>query len=163
MLYTGGRNMPFQPSSAIDQRLQFIHEWVKGDVSFSQLCLRYGISRPTGYKWVERYQREGASGLEERSHETKTQPNALDPELEALLLRARGKHPTWGPKKLLEWIKKKEGLERVCARSTAAEILRRHGLVSARKVHRRTTPSSEPLGGYEHANAVWCVDYKGWF
>src|SRR5690242_9369711 len=99
--------MPFQATSAIDQKLQFISEWALGEMSFAQLCLKYGISRPTGYKWVERYKSSGAKGLEERSHEAKSHPHALDPALEQLLLRARDKHPSWGPKKLIAWIKKR--------------------------------------------------------
>lgn len=163
MVYTGGPIMPFAPASATDQKLQFISEWNRKEMAFSQLCLKYGISRPTGYKWVERYQSFGASGLEERSHEARSHPNAIDPKLEQLLLRARDKHPSWGPKKLIAWIKEKEGLERVCALSTATEVLKRHGLISARKPPRRAVPSSEPLAAYNDVNAVWCVDYKGWF
>src|SRR6478609_8058375 len=113
MLYTGGPTMPFEATSETDQKLQFISEWSRKEIAFSQLCLKYGVSRPTGYKWVERYQSFGASGLEERSHEAKSHPNAIDPKLEQLLLRARDKHPSWGPKKLIAWIKKREGLERV--------------------------------------------------
>src|SRR6478735_8976311 len=134
MVYTAGATMPFETTSATDQKLQFISEWSRAELSFSELCLKYGISRPTGYKWVERYKRYGATGLEERSHEARSHPNALDPKLEQLLLRARDRYPSWGPKKLIAWIREKEGLERVCALSTASEILKRHGLVSTRKV-----------------------------
>lgn len=155
--------MPFESTSATDQKLQFISEWSREEIAFSQLCLKYGISRPTGYKWVERYKSFGAAGLEERSHEAHSQPNALDPNLEQMLLRARDRYPSWGPKKLIAWIREKEGLERVCALSTANEILKRHGLVSARKVTPRAVTSSEPLAAYRDVNAVWCVDYKGWF
>jgi putative transposase len=80
-----------------------------------------------------------------------------------LILRARGKHPTWGPKKLVAWVQEREGLEKVCAVSTAGEILRRHGLLKARKIHRRTAVSSQPLRPFTGINSVWCVDYKGWF
>src|SRR5580698_5973744 len=31
--------------------------------SFAELCRRRGISRQTGYKWLARYQQEGADGL----------------------------------------------------------------------------------------------------
>ncbi len=155
--------MPFEETFATDLRVGFIGEWVKGEMDLSKLCRKYGISRPTGYKWVKRYEEEGVSGMEERSHEARNHPNALRAEIEDLVLEGRGKHPTWGPKKLVEWIRQKEGLERVCAPSTAGEILRRHGLSHAQKRHRRTTPWSDPLGSYDGVNAVWCVDFKGWF
>jgi transposase InsO family protein len=155
--------MPFEQESTTDLRVRFIGEWVAREMDFAKLCRRYGISRPTGYKWVERYEQEGISGLEERTHAAKSHPNALPEGVEDLVLKARGKHPTWGPKKLVAWIRHKEGQQRVCAPSTAGEILRRHGLSHAPKRARRTTPWSDPLGKFEEANAVWCVDFKGWF
>ena len=33
----------------------------------TEVCERYGISRPTAYKWVRRYREAGDDGLEERS------------------------------------------------------------------------------------------------
>jgi putative transposase len=155
--------MPFQTKSATEEKLQFILEWLSEEWPFSGLCEKHGISRPTGYKWIERYRREGAGGLEERSRAAKGHPNALDAKVEEMILAARAKHPSWGPKKLVSWIQQREGLERVCAVSTAGEILRRHGLLCARKLHRHTTPSRGPLAGYDGSNSVWCVDYKGWF
>ncbi len=44
-----------------------IEEWQRREESLAELCRRYEISRQTGYKWLERYQLEGKSGLEERS------------------------------------------------------------------------------------------------
>jgi putative transposase len=158
-----GQNMPFRTKSATNQKREFTNEWLVDELPFSSLCHKYGISRPTGYKWIARYQSEGAEGLEERSHATKEHANALDLKIEALILRVRGKHPTWGPKKLIAWIKQHEGLERVCATSTAHALLGRHGLLCPRKLHRHPPASGQALGGYEGANAVWCVDYKGWF
>jgi putative transposase len=156
-------DMPFEQELTTDLRVRFMGEWASKETDFSKLCRRYGISRPTGYKWVKRYEEEGVSGLEERTHDAKKHPNALAENMEDLVLKARGKHPTWGPKKLVAWIGQKGGLERVCAPSTAGEILRRHGLSHAQQRARRTTPWSDPLGQFEEANAVWCVDFKGWF
>ena len=155
--------MPFETKSATEEKQQFIQEWLSEEWAFSKLCQKHAISRPTGYKWIERYRREGAKGLEERSRAARGHPNALDKRVEALILAAREKHPSWGPKKLVAWIKRREGLEKLCAVSTAGEILRRHGLLEPRQLHRHTTPSREPLAAYDGSNSVWCVDYKGWF
>ena len=155
--------MPFHDNSATDRKLQFIHECLAGELALTTLCQKYGISRPTGDKWIKRYKEEGASGLDERSHAVKNHTNALEPRIEELILRARGKHPSWGPKKLIAWIQEREGLEHVCATSTAHELLRIHGMLRPRKLHRSSAVSSQPLGGYEGANAVWCIDFKGWF
>jgi putative transposase len=140
-----------------------MHQWLEKRLPLARLCQAYGISRPTAYKWIARYENEGPGGLGERSHAARDHPNALAGKIEALILRARGKHPTWGSKKLVAWVQHREGLEKVCAVSTAGEILRRHGLLNPRKIHRRTAVSSEPLGPFSGANSVWCVDYKGWF
>ncbi|WP_325950848.1 helix-turn-helix domain-containing protein, partial [Klebsiella aerogenes] len=37
------------------QRLDFIRASFAGTDSFSALCRRFGISRKTGYKWLERF------------------------------------------------------------------------------------------------------------
>jgi transposase InsO family protein len=155
--------MPFQTHSATEQKQQFIQDWLAIDWPFGRLCQKYGISRPTGYKWVERYRREGFGGLTERSRAAHTHPNALAAKVEALVVAARQAHPTWGPKKLVAWIKAREGLKELCAVSTAGEILRRHELLCPRTLHRRTPPSCEPLADYAGSNAVWCMDFKGWF
>ncbi len=47
--------------------------------------------------------------------------------------------------------------------STIGEILKRHGLVHARKLKRRASPSAGPLHTGGEANVVWCADFKGWF
>jgi len=155
--------MPFETKLATEERLKFIQEWLSEEWSVSELCKRHAISRPTGYKWIERYRREGIKGLEERSHAAKGHPNALDAKVEAMILEARERHPSWGPKKLVAWVQKREGMERVCAVSTAGEILRRHARLCPRKLPRHTTPWREPLAQYDGSNSVWCMDYKGWF
>ncbi len=43
----------------MDQRIRFIREYLEEDRFFSELCQEFGISRKTGYKWVERYLSEG--------------------------------------------------------------------------------------------------------
>lgn len=155
--------MPFQTDSALTQKQQFIQDWLADEWPFSRLCQRYGISRPTGYKWVERYRFEGAGGLAEHSRAAHSHPNGIDAKIEELILAARAKHPSWGPKKLVTWIKRREGLERLCAVSTAGEILRRHEMVVPRQLYRHAVRSETPLAPYEGSNAVWCIDYKGWF
>jgi transposase-like protein len=38
----------------MDERARFVFEAERSDLPFAELCRRYGISRPTGYKWVDR-------------------------------------------------------------------------------------------------------------
>ena len=50
-----------------EQRFRFMEEYEREDLSLSRLCQSYGISRPTAYKWIERYEEEGWAGLQDRS------------------------------------------------------------------------------------------------
>jgi transposase InsO family protein len=127
-----------------------------------ELCRRYGITRPTAYKWVNRYEEEGIEGLKCRSHAAKVHPNQVKQDVVKALLRARKKHPTWGPKKLVEVLKRSIGEDQVCSASTAGEILRQHQLTKEQLKRNRTAPWENPLGHYDYPNAVWCVDFKGW-
>lgn len=58
-----------------------------------------GISRPTAYRWVNRYREEGLPGLEDRSSRPKTCPHATTPEKAAEVLAARTEHRS-GPSDL---------------------------------------------------------------
>ena len=42
--------MPWEQSSPMDQKTQFVSEYLRDTISFTELCDRYGISRKTGYK-----------------------------------------------------------------------------------------------------------------
>ena len=71
--------MPWTQNSAMEMRIQFIADYQRGLFSFAELCRRYGISRKTGYKWIDRFEREGSGGLMDRSHRTKHCPHATTP------------------------------------------------------------------------------------
>ena len=47
--------MPWRDASPMDQRTQFIAEHLRGGRTITELCDDYGVSRKTGYKWIERY------------------------------------------------------------------------------------------------------------
>lgn len=59
--------MPWARTDWMSERLKFIAAYLEYEVSFSDLCRDFGISRKTGYKWVRRYETDGASALTERS------------------------------------------------------------------------------------------------
>lgn len=155
--------MPWKTTSAAEERAKFIQKYLEGGLSLAALCRQAGISRKTGNKWVRRHERDGLHALEDRSREAKTHPNEVSPEIEAWILRGRGKYPTWGPKKRVAWVKEKGGFERVCAVSTAGEILHRHGLTVSQRSGKKNEVWAHPLTECSEANRVWCVDFKGWF
>jgi len=57
------QTMSWQVKSVMDQRLCFIATCLRADEPMSGLCLRFGISRKTGYKWRDRYNDFDATGL----------------------------------------------------------------------------------------------------
>lgn len=47
--------MPWKERRIVDQREQFITDWLKRKEPLTWLCKQYGISRKTGSKWVSRF------------------------------------------------------------------------------------------------------------
>jgi len=80
----------------MDQRTQFIADYLRESLNITELCDLYGVSRRTGYKWIDRYLRLGPAGLEERSRRPRHSPNETAPEIVAAFLEARRRHPSWG-------------------------------------------------------------------
>ena len=58
--------MPWRVNNMIDSRKLFVKEVERDEESFNDICYKFGISRPTGYKWLKRYMLEGEEGLEDR-------------------------------------------------------------------------------------------------
>ena len=69
--------MPWSSLTVMDERAQFVFEATHSDLSFAELCRRYGISRPTGYKWMHRYRAVGLPGMADRSHRPHSCPHAI--------------------------------------------------------------------------------------
>ena len=55
--------MPWKEIRIVDQRLQFLSSYQKEEMSVADLCRAYGISRPTAYRWINRYNETGPEGL----------------------------------------------------------------------------------------------------
>ena len=49
--------MPWQERSTMSLRQEFVELASREGANLSELCIRFGISRPTGYRWVRRYDR----------------------------------------------------------------------------------------------------------
>jgi transposase InsO family protein len=145
------------------ERHRFIADARQRVASFTELCRHYGISRTTGYKWLDRADQSGLDYLQELSRRPRTCPHATAPELVAKLVEARRHHPDWGPRKLLKLLRRQDRHQPWPARSTVAALLRRHGLVLPRR--RRTYPGhpGRPLTPMSAPNVIWTADYKGEF
>jgi len=155
--------MCWKETSVLEERLQFVQEYRSGEWSKAEACRRAGVSRMTGYKWLERYAEGGVEALRDRSRAPHTRPRQVLEEVEEVVVAARGQHPHWRPVKLRAWLDRQAPEIKWPAASTIGEILRRHGLTVPRKKRSRATPSSQPLAHASGPNTVWCADFKGWF
>src|SRR5260221_12992257 len=98
-----GFGMPFREVSIVEQRREFIAFAVKDGANIRELCRRFGISRQTAYKWLERYRREGLEGLNERSRRPKTSPWRTAATMEATEREPRGgSTDAWGGREITE-------------------------------------------------------------
>lgn len=155
--------MPWKETSAMDQKIEFIADWLSGDYHKSELCQVYGISRPTADKWIKRYHEHGLQGLEERDRAPHRHPNRTAEELRALIVQTKLQRQKWGPRKVLDWLRDKRPELKLPADSTAGEILKRAGLVQPRQRRRRVAPYGEPFGECGGPNQSWSADFKGHF
>lgn len=78
--------MPWSQTSPMDQKTQFIADYIRQVLSMTELCELYNISRKTGYKWVDRYLNNGPAGLEDQTRRPSTSPNKTPDYVEAALI-----------------------------------------------------------------------------
>lgn len=155
--------MPWNQTDAMKERMRLIADFESGDFGVSDLAFKYGVSRKSVYKWLGRFEAEGALGLEDRSRAPHTQARAISEEVVQAILELKARWPRWGAPKLLARLERDLDQAKVPAESTVSEILKRHGLSFAQKKRRRATPSAQPFAHVQQPNDVWCVDFKGWF
>ena len=145
------------------EQIRFIERWQEGRVTFVELCRQFSVSRKTGYKRARRYEAYGWEGLGDWSRAPRHHPNRTPREVAERLIAAKQAHPTWGPKKLVAWLRVAEPESPLPSPSTAGDILDRTGLVRRRKRRRHAAPWSQPFAAADGPNDVWSIDLKGWF
>ena len=87
--------MPWESKTVEEVRKEFISA-AEVSTNFSSLCREFGITRRTGYKWIERSKE--TDNLSDRSHAKKNINNRTDLETEKLILSLRTENPGWGAK-----------------------------------------------------------------
>ncbi len=155
--------MPWNETTPMDQKTQFIADYLRQSLSMSELCELYGISRKTGYKIVERYLRHGPAGLEERSRRPTNNPNHTPEHVVQAIVALRQRHPSWGAKKLLPLLEKRHPNWDLPGRTTVCDILSREGLVPKKRNRRHIGHPGKPSNVILAPNDVWTADFKGHF
>lgn len=146
----------------VERRLRFVLAAETGEEPISGLCEAFGISRKTGYKWIDRYRAEGPAGLADRSSAPRRHGRATPEEVAEKIVLLRRARPMWGPRKIIAKLKKEHPQVVWPSPSTAGDILKRAELVGSRQRRRRAPPSPFGLIVPERPNHVWAADYKGW-
>ena len=155
--------MPWSETKPMDQKTQFIADYLRQTLDMTELCGLYGISRKTGYKWIERYVEHGPQGLEDRSRRPGNSPGQTPSEIVEALLQVRRRHPSWGAKKLLPFAHKRHPEWSLPSRSTVCDILSREGLIPKKRRRRVIGHPGKPQTQMLAPNDIWCADFKGQF
>lgn len=156
--------MPWRESSPMTERLAFIQACVDRRARIIDVCERFGISEKTGHKLLRRFRLEGIPGLADRSHAPHHPVFAVAPAIAARIVALRRQHPLYGAAKLRDWLCQHDPGVRWPAASTIGELLKRDGLIRARR--RGRGASARVLSGRTVAtapNVVWTADFKGQF
>lgn len=155
-------SMPWHETDALKERIKFIRDVLDRGLRISAGCIKYGISRKTGHKWLSRYKAIGLEGLYDQARARHTHPNKISDEVIEQLLEVKLHHRYWGPRKVRDYLLLKMPSVNWPAASTIGEIFNAHGLVKKRN-RRKSTGLRGPLTDSGSANDIWCVDFKGQF
>ena len=150
--------MAWKTMDVQEQRVRFVVAASREEKSLTALCQEFGISRPTGMLWKQRYQQAGLAGIAERSRKPQHSPSQTSEELEQRVVEVRRHYPDWGARKL-QVLLAREGVQ--LTRSTIHRILLRRDLVPE-SLRRR-----QALQRFERGapNELWQMDFKspkGW-
>ena len=92
--------MPWKDKTTMEQKIEFICEWLSGKYTISELCRFFEISRPTAYLLISRYEKSGIEGLIVKSKAPRHHPNKTKERVELKILSLKKRHPRWGAKKI---------------------------------------------------------------
>lgn len=151
--------MPWKEVSIMSQRLEFVTLATAENANIRHLCRCFGISSATAYKWLDRFQSDGANGLEDHSRRPHHSPSRTAAEMEEIVTKLRQKHPAWGGRKLEKRLLDL-GQAGVPSPSTITAILRRHQLLDPKESakHQAFLRFERPA-----PNELWQMDFKGEF
>jgi transposase InsO family protein len=149
--------MPWQEASTMSLRQEFVMLATAVGANRALLCRRFGISRKTGYKWLDRAREDAALG--DQSRRPHASPTRTGTAVETAILELRDEHPSWGARKLRRRLENL-GWTDLPSPSTVQTILLRHGRIDPAQSMQHTAWQR-----FEHEapNALWQMDFKGHF
>jgi len=156
-------DMPWKETHRSQEKLRFICDYLSGNYSVTELSIKYGISRKTAYKLINRFNDKDLDGLVEYSRRPHSFPNSVSDEVVSEILSIKNRFRSWGPKKIRAYLHRWQPEIISPAASTIGEILKRNGLVKHRKRTRKVAEYNKELRTPYASNDVWGADYKGQF
>ena len=154
--------MPWKDTTTMEQKVEFICEWLSHKYTITELCKGFEISRPTAYKLIRRYEEFGIEGLLEKTTAPKNHPNKTDDQVIKKILSLKEKHSRWGAKKIRILLFNYFTQDKIPSVVTVHNYLADHGLVCPQRRIRRVKPIF-PIFDPKQCNEVWSADYKGKF
>lgn len=149
--------MPWKEQRTETMREEFVKRVLSCEKSKSALCREYGISRPTGDKWIARY--ISGEKMKDLSRAPKSRPNKTDPETEKKIVEYREKYPAIGALKMRTIMVNEHHTDLPSVR-TFNEIFKRNGLIT-----KEASEAARPHQRFEksYPNEMWQADFKGHF
>lgn len=149
--------MPWKEVKKETMREEFVKRVLSHEKSKSALCREYGISRPTGDKWICRYL--AGEKLSDYSRAPKTTPRRIDAETEQMIVEYRRRYPAIGAAKMKRMMEDEGKTDLPCQR-TFNDIFKRNGLIT-----KEASLASTPHKRFEkeEPNEMWQGDFKGHF
>lgn len=125
--------------------------------NFSSLCREFGITRKTGYKWLNRY-RDGKT-LSDQSRKPRNLSTKTPEHIERLIINVRSENPGWGAKTIKK-VLENQGYDSIPCVKTVNNILHRYNCISQESSLKHT-----PFVRFqkEQCNQMWQADFKGEF
>ena len=118
--------MPLVDLSMVEQRYDAVREVLDG-ATVRDTAIRYGVDRRTLHRWLLRYANEGLAALADKSSKPDRCPHQMAPEIEARIVELRRSHPGWGPRTILNKLRRE--LEVPPSRAAIYRCLVRHRLI----------------------------------
>ena len=141
--------MPWREMSTVSLRLELIEGASEEGANISALCVQFGVSRKTFYKWLKRFREEGDRDLLYGCRRPRVSPGRVGEEMGRAVLSARERHGSWGGRKIRPFLFR-EGGEGVPSASTVTEIARRNGGVDAAQSGKRRAHDTDSCNDVFH-------------
>src|SRR3984893_2518262 len=125
--------MGWMETCGLEARMRVVRGGEAQEEVLSEVCRRFGVSRKTGYKWLERYREAGGEALVDRSRAPLHHPQAMADEIAERCLGGGRAHPTWGQVKVRARLQRQAPRTSWPAVSTIGALFDREGLTVKRR------------------------------